>query len=114
MLCVFDLHLSWTGHCQSLTQTFAEFGKKHEVENCSERLAILTLDVNKLEFDNIIGNSKELSKKGCRPLFALVRDGKLITKVEDANSPKLEELLKKHIPPLPTPTEGDFDGEVEG
>ena len=30
----------------------------------------------KLEFDNVIGNSKDLSNKGCRPLFALVRDGK--------------------------------------
>ena len=114
MLCVFDLHLSWTGPCQTMATALQEIGKKYEIENCSERLAIITLDVNKLEFDNIIGNSKELSKKGCRPLFALVRDGKLITKVEDANVPKLEKLAKKHIPPLPTNPEGHFDGEVEG
>ena len=87
--------------------------KKYEIENCSERIAILTLDVNKLEFDNVLGNSKELSNKGCRPLFALVRNGELIAKVEDANAPKLEELLNKHIPPLPAAAEGEFDEEVE-
>ena len=113
MLCVFDVHLSWTGNCQTMANALQEIGKKYEIENCSERIAILTLDMNKLEFDNVIGNSKELSKKGCRPLFALVRDGKLITKVEDANAPKLEELLNKHIPPLPAGAEGEFDEEVE-
>ena len=114
MLCVFDLHLSWTGNCQTMINALQEVGKKYEIENCSERIAILTLDVIKLEFDNVIDKSKELSKKGCRPMFALVRDGKLITKVEDANAPKLEELLNKHIPPLPATTEGAFDEEVEG
>ena len=113
MLCVFDIHLSWTGNCQTMGNALQEIGKKYEIENCAERIAILTLDVNKLEFDNVIGNSEELSKKGCRPLFALVRDGKLITKVEDANAPKLEELLNKHIPPLPAAAEGEFDEEVE-
>jgi thiol-disulfide isomerase/thioredoxin len=113
MLCVFDLHLSWTGHCQSLTPTFLEFGKKYEIDNCSERLAILTLDVSKLEFENVLGSSNDLSKKGCRPLFALVRDGKLLAKVEDANTPKLEELLNKHVPPLPAAVENEFNGDVE-
>ena len=114
MLCVFDIHLSWTGNCQTMGNALQEIGKKYEIENCAERIAILTLDVNKLEFDNVLGNSKELSNKGCRPLFALVRNGKLITKVEDANAPKLEELLNKHIPPLPAAAEGEFDEVVEG
>ena len=38
----------------------------------------------------------------------------VITKVEDANAPKLEELLNKHIPPLPAAAEGEFDEVVEG
>ena len=114
MLCLFDLHLSWTGHCQTMANALQEIGKKYEIENCSERIAILTLDVNKLEFDNVIGNSKDLSNKGCRPLFALVRNAKLIAKVQDANAPKLEELLNKHIPPLPATAEVEFDEDVEG
>ena len=113
LLCVFDMHLSWTGHCQSLTPIFREYAKKYEIECCPERLAVLTLDVSKVEFDNVLGTSKELSKKGCRPLFVLVRNGKLVAKVEDTDAPKLEALITKHLPPPPAAVESEFDEEAE-
>ena len=94
-----------------MTPIFREYAKKYEIECCPERLAILTLDVSKVEFDNVLGRSKELSKKGCRPLFVLVRNGRLVAKVEDADAPKLEALITKNLPPPPAAVEGEFDEE---
>jgi hypothetical protein len=96
-----------------LTPIFREYAKKYEIEYCPERLAILTLDVSKVEFENVLGTSKELSKKGCRPLFVLVRNGKLVAKVEDTDAPKLEALITKHLPPPPVAVESEFDEEAE-
>ena len=120
-LVILDCHISWSGPCESLTPFFEGIGKQHDIEACSSRLAVVTMEMPKYTevFHNLldcVNTSKDTSPLveffdatstgSCRPLFAFLSGGKVISFVENTNTPELERLILKNIPTL---SEAGFD-----
>lgn len=125
-LILFDVHLNWTGRCESL---IPQLDTLHRTIDSSEsRWKVLSIEVPRLT-DKLLSmvelslscshssitdddskkqkgddeNNKDLlgtlmKKTSCSPLFLVVKDCKVVCIVEGANYPALSKAIYEHMP----------------
>jgi hypothetical protein len=123
MLLIFDMHLAWSGRCESLVPSINDLCKHYESGDPESQpvLSFLSMEVPKLgpKFDSLVSVSPScvlptmttnpeggekvtlghiLKKEGCSPLFIAVRARKVITCVEGANFPALKKAVEQNVP----------------
>jgi len=89
-LIIVDVFTEWCGPTTMLHRTiknlFFELGEEHSIKFCeanSDRIAPLKVEKEKL---------------GCKPLWIFYKDGSEVGRVEGADVPKIEKLIRENAP----------------
>jgi len=102
MLLIADLHKSWSDNCITLVPTFEQI--QMTTVNCDKRVAFLSLEIPKFAKTFPALHEEDSTKKidlnsiGCSPLFAAIRNRKVVSTIEMANVPKLLSVIQTHLP----------------
>ena len=124
MLLMFDMHLAWSGRCESLVPSINDLCKHYDSgdpESQPPVLSFLSMELPELgpKFDSFVSVSPNcvlptkttnpegeekvtlgqmLKKECCSPLFLAVRARKVIAYVEGANFPALKKIVEQNVP----------------
>lgn len=89
-LIVIDVFSDWCGPTTMLHRTlknlFYELGEQHNIKFCEANA------------DFVAPLKIEKEKLGCKPLWLFYKDGVEIGRIEGADVPKIEKIVREHAP----------------